>query len=159
MAQLPNLPPVEFTKEEEARLRGLFDHMDQQHRGYITHEDLKRLCAEFGHEMPVERAEELIRRCDPEKSGKIAWEPFKKAMAVVFAKLIVAVLLVGAFKKIDKDNTGFIARADLERLIAEHGVEIKKERLEEMILKCNPGPDGRLAFKDFTAALIAHLRK
>jgi len=69
------------------------------------------------------------------------------------------VLLVGAFKRLDTENTGYIAREDLERLVVEAGIEIKKERLEEMILKTHPGPDGRIVFKEFIGAIIAHLRR
>jgi len=156
---MDKLQQIEITAEQEVRLKKLFEHLDAGHRGYVTHDDLRRLCAEFGHEMTAERAEELILRADPEKVGRIAYDQFKKAMIVVFAKLIIAILLIGAFHRIDVEQTGFIARADLERLIAEVGVEIKKERLEEMILKCNPGPDGRLAFKDFMGAIVAHLKR
>jgi Ca2+-binding EF-hand superfamily protein len=156
---MERLEHVEITAEQEVRLKKLFEHLDAEKRGYVTHEDLRRLCNEFGHEMTAERAEELILRADPDKVGRIAYEQFKKAMIVVFAKLIIAILLIGAFQKIDVGQTGFIARADLERLIAEVGVEIKKERLEEMILKCNPGPDGRIAFKEFMGAIVAHLRR
>jgi len=152
------LAPLEFTAEQEAKLRVLFDHMDHDHKGYITHEDLRGLTAELGHEIKAERAEELILRMDPEKQGRITWEPFVKVMAVVIPKLIVAVVLVGAFRKLDSGKTGFIARADLERLVAESGFEVEQARLDGLIAEAQPGPDGRIAFKAFLAVLVAHLR-
>jgi len=54
---MDHLPPLEFTKEEEARLRRLFDHMDVDRKGYIAHEDVRRLCAELGREIPEDRIE------------------------------------------------------------------------------------------------------
>jgi len=79
-------------------------------------------------------------------------------MAVILPKLIVAVVLIGAFRKLDSGKTGFIARADLERLVAESGFDVDKGRLDALILEAKPGADGRIAFKAFLAVLVAHLR-
>jgi len=152
------LAPLVFTAEQEAKLRQLFDHMDHDHKGYVTHDDLRALTAELGHEIKAERAEELILKMDPERVGHIAWEPFVKVMAVIIPKLIVAVVLIGAFRKLDAEKTGFIARADLERLVAESGCEIDRARLDALIAEAQPGADGRIAFKAFLAVLVAHLR-
>jgi len=152
------LAPLEFTAEDEARLRKLFDHMDHDHKGYIEPENLRELCRELGHEIKAEKAEELIMRCDPEKVGRITWEPFVKAMAVAIPKIVAAVIIIGAFKKLDREKTGYIARADLEQLVFDAGVQIDKAKLNELILKTNPGPDGRIEFKMFVSALLAHLR-
>lgn len=67
--------------------------------------------------------------------------------------------MVAAFKKLDKENTGFIAREELKRLVLEAKADIAEERIEEIILKCHPGPDGRIRFEDFIGALVAHLRR
>jgi len=152
------LAPLVFSAEEEAKVRKLFDKMDSGKKGYITHDDLRHLCSELGHEMKAEKAEELILRCDPDKVGKVAWEPFVKAMAVVIPKLVAAIVLVVAFKSLDEKDTGYIARADLENLVREAGAKIDDARLNELILKTNPGADGRIEFKTFLAALVAHLR-
>jgi len=152
------LAPLEFNAEDEGRLKRLFDHMDHDHKGYVVPDNLRELCRELGHEMKAEKAEELILRCDPEKVGRITWEPFCKAMAVAIPKIIAAVILVGAFRRLDKEKNGFIARADLEQLVMDAGVQVDKARLEELILKTNPGPDGRIEFKLFVAGLLAHLR-
>jgi Ca2+-binding EF-hand superfamily protein len=95
---------------------------------------------------------------DPSKIGRIEWEPFVKGMAVILPKLIVAVVLIGAFRKLDSGKTGFIARADLERLVAESGFDVDRARLDALILEAKPGADGRIAFKAFLAVLVAHLR-
>jgi len=97
-------------------------------------------------------------RCDPDKVGRIAWEPFVKAMSVAIPKLVAAIVLVAAFKKLDEHKTGYIARADLERLVLESGAKIEQARLNELILETKPGPDGRIEFKTFVVALAAHLR-
>jgi Ca2+-binding EF-hand superfamily protein len=152
------LAPLVFTAEQEAKLRQLFDHMDHDHKGYVTPNDVLALTAELGHEVPAERAQEIIAKMDPNKVGRIEWEPFVKVLSVVIPKLIVAIVLIGAFRKLDSGKTGFIARADLERLVAESGFDVDKARLDALILEAQPGPDGRIAFKAFLAVLVAHLR-
>jgi len=155
---MAHLAPLEFTAEEEAKLRKLFDRMDRDKKGYITPEDLKRVVHELGHDMKEGKAEELILRCDPQKLGKITYEPFVKALAVAIPKLVAAIILVVAFKSLDEAETGYIARADLEKLVIESGAKIDKARLDALILETKPGPDGRIEFKTFVTALVAHLR-
>jgi len=155
---MSHIAPLVFTAEEEAKLRKLFDHLDVERKGYITHENLRHLCHELGRDISQEKAEELILRCDPDKVGRIAWEPFVRAMSTVIPKLIVAVVLIAAFKSLDEGKTGYIARADLERLVLENGAKIDRARLDALILETHPGADGRIEFKTFIAALVAHLR-
>jgi len=152
------LAPLEFTKEEEAALKKFFDKLDAEKKGFITAENLKKAVSELGHEMKEGKAEELVGKCDPGKTGKITWEPFVKAMAVVIPKLVAALVLIVAFKSLDENETGYIARADLEKLVVESGAKIDKARLDQLILKTNPGPDGRIEFKTFVMALVAHLK-
>jgi len=152
------LAPLVFTAEDEVRLRKLFDYLDHDKKGYVAPENLRELCHELGHELPAEKAQELILRCDPDKVGKITWEPFVKAMAVAIPKIIAAVILIGAFRVLDKEKTGYIARADLEQLVVDAGVQIEKARLDELILKAKPGAEGRIEFKVFVASLLAYLR-
>jgi Ca2+-binding EF-hand superfamily protein len=152
------LAPLVFSAEEEAKLRRLYDHLDVDRKGYITHEDLRRLCSELGREITAEKAEELILRCDPEKLGRIGWEPFVRALSVAIPKIIAAIILVGLFKAIDVDNSGYISRAELERIVLESGAKIEQARLNELILKTSPLPDGRIEFRAFCAGLVAHLR-
>jgi len=152
------LAPLVFTAEDEQKLRKLFDYLDHDHKGYILPQNLRELCEDFGLELSKEKSEELISKCDPQKAGRITWEPFVKAMAVAIPKLIAAVVLIGAFRALDQEGTGYIARVDLEKLVVDCEVQIEKARLNELILKTNPGPDGRIEFKQFLAALTAHLR-
>lgn len=152
------LAPLVFTAEDEQRLRKVFDRLDHDKKGYITPLNIKELCQELGHEFPPGKAEELLAKCDPNKVGKVTWETFVKGCSVVVPKLIAAVALIGAFRALDAEDTGYIAKADLEQLIAEYEVPIEKARVNELILKTNPGADGRIEYKQFTAALVAHLR-
>jgi len=152
------LAPLEFTKEEEVKLRELFDKLDAGKKGFITPDDLKKAVAELGHEMKAGKAEELVMKCDPQKTGKITWEPFVKALAVVIPKLVAAIVLVVAFKSLDEAETGYIARADLEKLVVESGAKIDKAHLDALILKTKPGADGRIEFKTFVMALVEHLK-
>ena len=55
-----------FNALEQTRLKVLFDRMDSDHDGFINHEDLRRLTAEFGHEMQAERAAVSILSAPPQ---------------------------------------------------------------------------------------------
>jgi len=149
---------MNFDPDQEKKLKAFFDHLDAGHKGYITHDDLKSICAEFGKEVPDEKISEIIAKADPGNTGKVTWEHFKTAMSVAVPKLIVAIVLVGAFKKLDTGKTGFIQKADLEKLVLEHKPEFDKARLASLIAETNPGADGKIAFKNFIGVLAAHLK-
>jgi Ca2+-binding EF-hand superfamily protein len=149
---------MEFDADEERRLKEVFNNIDTGHKGYITHDDLKSLCADFGREVPDEKLKELISKADPTNSGKVPWENFKSAMSIAIPKLIVAIIFIGAFRKLDKDNTGFISKTDLEHLVLEHKPDFDKARLAAVIAEAQPGPDGKIAFKNFVTVLAAKLK-
>jgi len=149
---------MNFDADQEKKLKALFDHLDAGHKGYITHDDLKSLCAELGREVPDEKIAEIIAKADPSHSGKVPWDNFKSAMSNAVPKLIVALVLIGAFKKLDSGKTGFIAKGDLEHLVMEHKPDFDKARLASLIAEAHPGADGKIAFKNFVAVLAAHLK-
>jgi len=149
---------MEFDADEEARLKELFDFLDADGKGYITHADLKSLAAELGKEVPDEKVKELISKADPTNSGKVTFQNFKTAMSVAIPKLIVAIILIGVFRKLDKGDTGFINKADLEKAVFEQKPDFDKARLDGLIAQAQPTPDGKIAFKNFLAVLAASLK-
>jgi len=144
--------------DQEKKLKELFDRLDGGHKGHITHDDLKHLCEELGREVPDDKIAEIIAKADPDHTGKVTWDHFKTAVSAALPKLIVAIVLVGAFKKLDADKTGFIQKDALEALVLEHKPDIDKARLASLIAETHPGADGKIAFKTFIAALAAHLK-
>jgi len=149
---------MNFDAAQEKKLKALFDHLDAGHKGHITHDDLKSICSELGREVPDEKIAEIIAKADPQHTGQVTWDNFKTAMSVAVPKLVVAIILVGAFKKLDSGNTGFIQKDALEQLVLEHKPDIDKARLASLIAETHPGADGKIAFKSFITALAAHLK-
>jgi len=149
---------MDFTPDQEKKLREVFDHLDNGKKGYITHDDLKHLCAELGREVPDEKLAEFISKADPSNSGKVTWDNFRSGMSVALPKLVIAITLVGAFKKLDSGNTGFINKADLEKLVFEHKPDFDKAKLAGLIAEAQPDAGGKIAFKNFATVLAAHLK-
>jgi len=150
---------MNFDPDQEKKLKQVFEHLDCGNKGYITHDDLKHLCAEMGREVTDEKIAEVIAKADPTHSGKVTWDNFKASMSTAVPKLIVAIVLIGAFKKLDTGKTGFIQKADLEKLVFENKPDFDKARLAALIAETNPGPDGKIAFKNFATVLAAHLKE
>jgi len=149
---------MNFTADQEKKLREVFDQLDSAKKGYITHDDVKALCVELGREVPDEKIAEVLAKADPTNSGKIPWDNFKTSMSVALPKLAIAIVLVGAFKKLDKGQTGFIQKAELEKLVLEHKPDFDKARLAALIAEAQPSADGKIAFKNFATVLAAHLK-
>jgi len=145
-----------FSQLEQTKVKALFDRVDSNHDGKLTADELIKLCAEFGHEMPAERAAEIISK-HSDGSNSIDWEHFCKALATVLVKIKGAVVLVSLFRAAEKDGSGKITGEQLKKLAAEAGVEVPPEKIAELVAQ-HSGGDGTITFREFIKALVLHLR-
>jgi hypothetical protein len=65
-------------QQEEARMRRLFDQADTDGGGTLQLKEVKALCKSLGERTSSMVLEEGFYRMDPEKTGKVDYESFKK---------------------------------------------------------------------------------
>jgi len=147
-----------FDELEKTRVKELFDAFDSNHDGKISAEELQALCKQFGHDLPAEKAKEVIARNDPEGTGSVDWENFCVGLAVVLVKIKVAIVLVSLFRALDSDGSGFITEADLNSLVKQANADIPPAKVKELVKKCDANGDGQISFQEFIQALVTYLR-
>ncbi|KAJ6962621.1 hypothetical protein NC652_001317 [Populus alba x Populus x berolinensis] len=59
-----------------------------------------------------------------------------------------------AFKVLDKDNTGFVAVADLRHILTSIGEKLELAEFDEWIREVDVGSDGRIRYEDFIARMF-----
>jgi calcium-binding protein CML len=59
-----------------------------------------------------------------------------------------------AFKVLDKDNTGFVAVADLRHILTSIGEKLELAEFDEWIREVDVGSDGRIRYEDFIARMV-----
>lgn len=59
------------------KLRSAWDQLDEDHNGYLDHDDFKKLCTKF---FTMEDLDNMILEVDPNGDGQITWEEFKSIM-------------------------------------------------------------------------------
>lgn len=53
--------------------------------GYITKEDLQKVCLDLGEKISDEELDEILKKCDPESGEKISFPLFYQNMKDVIA--------------------------------------------------------------------------
>ena len=58
-----------------------------------------------------------------------------------------------AFAAFDKDNSGYICPADLQKMMRSVGEYISHEEAEEMIRDADANSDGKISYEEFEAVI------
>lgn len=76
--RLEKLKGSALQKHEEAQMRRLFNQADADGSGTLGLKEIKQLCKELGERISNSALEEGFYRMDPEKTGVVGFESFKK---------------------------------------------------------------------------------
>lgn len=78
------LRPCDEDKEEE--YDRAFNNIDIDAKGYITKEDIQRMCLDIGEEMTDDELNEVMKKFDPENGEKCTLKSFYKCMVEATAR-------------------------------------------------------------------------
>ena len=113
--------PEPFTEQELAKYREIFNHLDQDQDGKITHGDLKRALNDAGWGLSDAEVQMIVDKADKDKSGFITWEEFLKVAEGRPIKRRIEAALRRMFRAMDTDNTGYITATNLRTMLVEVG--------------------------------------
>eukprot|EP00929_Paragymnodinium_shiwhaense_P022909 TRINITY_DN1448_c0_g1_i1.p1 TRINITY_DN1448_c0_g1~~TRINITY_DN1448_c0_g1_i1.p1 ORF type:complete len:609 (+),score=144.33 TRINITY_DN1448_c0_g1_i1:156-1982(+) len=142
-----NLMAWSLSNEERAKVRGCFLAMDKNHEGTITLAELKQVMETFS--MPENETLEVFKALDSNGDCTIHYSDFLAAMLTHRIALHTD-LLLSAFKRFDRDNTGFITADNLRDLL---GDSYKGEQVEEIIKDADILQDGKISYAEFVSHL------
>ena len=89
--------------------------------------------------------------CDIKGDGLITWDEYLKAMSVQLKKQTYEEqLFMDAFKKFDKDNSGFIDKQELKVMLKKKGskwTDADLAELDELFEEADTNKNGRVDYK------------
>ena len=89
--------------------------------------------------------------CDIKGDGLITWDEYLKAMSVQLKKQTYEEqLFMDAFKKFDKDNSGFIDKQELKVMLKKKGAkwtDADLAELDELFEEADTNKNGRVDYK------------
>lgn len=133
-----------LSSEDRALLQQQFLLLDQENRGTITHQELKRVLEEHFHVESAE-AEALFSSLDTDHDDEIEYSEFMAA-AMLGRIDVHEDLLRRTFARFDTHETGLITAEDLRVVLGDHfeGVD-----MDELISEVDTTGAGRISFDDF----------
>ena len=67
-------------EDTEDHFQRAFDYFDCDNKGYVTKEDIQRVCLELPEDLSKDELEEIMKKLDPESGDKITFKSFHKSM-------------------------------------------------------------------------------
>ena len=148
----------QFTSEENARIRAVFDRFDHDGDGEITTEELSKTLKGFGQEYSEDDIKEIIASVDINGNGKIDFNEFKDLVSIQTESMKIAEELSEAFSVFDRDGDGYISSAELKYALKTLcGVD---ERVaHEIIIEADCDGDGQISYGEFSRYLSMNIKR
>mmetsp|Transcript_37334 Transcript_37334/g.79325 ORF Transcript_37334/g.79325 Transcript_37334/m.79325 type:complete len:550 (-) Transcript_37334:58-1707(-) len=137
-----------LSNDERAKVRSYFMAMDKNNEGTITLGELKQVLQQKFH-IPEGEILAIFEAMDSNNDESIHYSDFLAAMVSTRIALH-GDLLRAAFKRFDKDNSGYITVENLRQVL---GDSFEGAEVETLIKDADLLDDGRVSFEEFQAYL------
>ncbi len=67
-------------EDAEENYERVFSYFDPENRGYITRDDIQRVCMELNETLTDQELDDIMKKLDPEESQKCSFKSFHKNM-------------------------------------------------------------------------------
>jgi len=125
------------------QLRKAFDQYDSTNDGVITFDEFQRALKSCNY--TEDQLTDIFCSIDVNDNGVIMYTEFLAA-AISSHGAIEEERIAEAFDRIDSDDSGFISRANLEKLL---GNDSSPERIDTLIEEADKDKDGKISFQEF----------
>jgi calcium-dependent protein kinase len=133
-----------LTNQQRAEVRKAFVEMDRDKRGVITLNELK-MVLERKMEISQDEAKNIFQALDTNSNEEINYSDFLAAMCSSRIQMNDN-LIRDAFKRFDKDNSGFITIDNLKEVL---GDDYRGQDIEAMLKEADIRQDGRISLEEF----------
>jgi len=130
--------------KEILEMRKAFEKFDKENGGVITMDEFKAAMVECD-EYSDEEVNAMFDHIDVNKNGKIMYTEFVAATLELHGR-VEEKRLAEAFDHIDDDDSGYISKENLKKLL---GDSATPERIEILIESADQDGDGMISFEEF----------
>jgi calcium-dependent protein kinase len=134
------------TSEEIFELRNLFIEADKSQDGTLSLSEFKDALSQLNYS--ADEIESIFSKIDVNQTGNILYTEFLAATLEARGNIDMH-KMAEAFQQLDVTETGYIEKADLQKLLPKN---IKEEEMEKLIADVDADGDGRISFQEFTKA-------
>lgn len=114
--------------------KAAFDLLDVDGSGSIGAEEIFEFFQDIGNELPYEEVMEIIKKIDYDGSGELDFEEFISVMEnITDEEKIEDDEVFKAFKKFDKNKTGYISMIEYKSIVMKIAKDISEEEVDEFL--------------------------
>ncbi|GAA0156134.1 non-receptor serine/threonine protein kinase [Lithospermum erythrorhizon] len=137
-------------EEEIDGLKDMFKMIGTDDSNQITLEELKDGMKRFGANLDVLEMKSLMQSVGFDSNGSVDYQEFIAA-TLHLHKIEKDDLLKAAFSYLDKDDSGFISRDELQKACEQFGVDVTG--MEQIIQEADQNNDGHIDYQEFVAVM------
>merc|ERR1711890_141137 len=139
------------TMADQKELEEAFKLFDADGDGLITSVELKALVEKVGGCMSEGEAQGLIHQADRDGNAAIDMSEFTKLWAAIRGDGQEEDVIRTEFRKIDKDNSGFITKDEMMSIITSSGAFVGDAMAEaqKCVAELDVDKDGRVSYPEF----------
>jgi calcium-dependent protein kinase len=130
------------TTEEIVKLRQAFHALDADNSGAITYQEMRSV---LGTMYPTRDIKDLFAKMDVDESGSIHYTEFLAATMGVNGEISER-RIQEAFDLFDTDDSGFISRENLRKML---GKDAEESFVEQLLNEADQDHNGRISFEEF----------
>jgi len=138
-----------LSNEDREKVREYFLAMDTDKNGTITRSELQH-CLQEHIKLSETETSAIFNSLDKNHDHQIAYSEFLAAMMSSHRIDLHEDLLKATFEKFDKDNSGFISKENLIKVL---GRSYDGESVEQMLAEADLDQDGKVSYTEFIAYL------
>ena len=143
-----------LSKEEIAGMKEVFQAFDTDRSGTVTISELMDGLRKKGVEKAASEVAELVKSMDMDGSGELDYEEFIAA-TLSTAKMENEDNLARAFAYFDKDNSGYISRLEVQKVITDFGLDREFGDVNDFMEAADTNKDGKIDYDEFLAVMTA----
>lgn len=141
--------PLGLRDDEMKELKATFDLFDEDQRGLVKAEDLKKAFMDVDMEAKNQSKYEIVSMLNRCGSEYINFRQFVDIVKSPSGDVNSKEEISRVFRLFDDDHTGTITFQNLERITQELGERYTKEELKEMISRASSDRSGEVTLEDF----------
>ncbi|CAG9865189.1 unnamed protein product [Phyllotreta striolata] len=147
----------EFNKKEIADFQDAFKLFDRDQDGLVNYKEFSTLMKAFGQKYEDLDLSDMFTEADEADSGLINFEQFVKILEYYYREEFSLEDLLNSFKAFDKDNLGYLDRADFKEIMMDYGDKMTEGEFVDFMATADPSNEGIIRYEALANAIYSFL--
>ena len=147
-----------MSEDQVDEFKDVFELFDVSRSGYLTKDDLKQVCSQFGVRLATDDLDSMFKEADVLGKGKVGFPEFMSLMGKKMSLTSSENQLIRAFKAFDIDDDGKIPTQYLTEQLTTLGNPLSRKEMQTLI-DIAENDHNEIVFQMFVEAMFSKSNK